>query len=78
MKEIKIGVQLTARSEEHLYDKKFISRWADRCEEMFNKYGQQVANSFASKMFSPECMKEINIELERRKAAKQGKKNDPA
>jgi len=76
--QFQIGVSPTARSEEHLYDKKFVSRWADRCEEVFKKYGQEVANSFASKMFSPECMKEINVELERRKAKKQGKPNEPA
>ena len=59
-----------ARSEEHIWDPRFIKRWADRCVEMKHKYGQQVANSFFQKMFSKPLQKEINEELERRNTPK--------
>ena len=56
-----------ARSEEHMYDKRFIKRWADRCIEMNAKYGWQIANDYAKSFFSKELLKEINAEINGRK-----------
>ena len=64
-----------ARSEEHLFDPRFIKRWADRVVELKHKYGQQVANDFFQKFFSPEAKREVNAELNRR--FKKGN-NEPA
>lgn len=52
-----------APSEEIVYDKLFIKRWADRCYEVKQASGQQVANSFAQQMFSQRVLKLINDEI---------------
>ena len=54
-------------SQEIKYDKKFISRWTDRCVEIRHKYGQQEANKFAKNMFSQDIIQLINREINRRK-----------
>lgn len=54
-------------SQEIKYDKKFISRWTDRCVEIRHKYGQQAANKFAKDLFSQDIIQLINQEINRRK-----------
>jgi hypothetical protein len=56
----------SARSEEHLFDPRFIKRWADRVVEIKHKYGQQVANDWFQKFFSAEAKREVNAELNKR------------
>jgi hypothetical protein len=55
-----------AHSEEIKYDKKFVSRWADRCVEYRMKHGQDAANKWAKQMFSEDIIRLINKELARR------------
>lgn len=56
-----------AHSEELLYDKRFVKRWADICIEKHRAYGWEVANNFAKDMFSKPLLRLINKEIESRK-----------
>lgn len=56
----------TAHSEEIQYDKKFVSRWTDIVYDVRRKYGQEAANEFARRMFSPDIIRLINKEIEKR------------
>lgn len=58
------------RSEEHLYDPRFVRRWADRCIEIYKKYNQQAANDYAREFLGPELIQEVNKEIEARKKKK--------
>ena len=60
-------IEDTEHSQEINYDKKFISRWTDRCVEIKRQYGQQKANEFAKQLFSRDIIRLINAEIERRK-----------
>jgi len=61
------------QSEEVIFDVRFVKRWADRVVEVQAKWGQQVAQTFFEKMFTPVTKKLINEELARRA----GKGNGP-
>lgn len=60
-------IEDSEHSQEIVYDKKFISRWTDRCVQIKREYGQQKANEFAKSMFSRDIIRLINAEIERRK-----------
>jgi hypothetical protein len=57
-----------AQSEEAMFDPRFVKRWADRCIEMKDKFGQAIANDFFQKFFTPVTKRLINRELNQRKA----------
>jgi hypothetical protein len=56
------------QSEEAHFDPRFVKRWADRCIEMKDKFGQAIANDFFQKFFTPVTKRLINQELNRRKS----------
>lgn len=49
-----------------IWDKKFISRWADRCTDIYFSKGKDVARAFAKAFFPSELLAEINKEIEAR------------
>lgn len=49
------------------YDKKFVSRWVDRCLEIKKKSGTAAANEFFRRMFSADIQTLINEEIRNRK-----------
>ncbi len=56
-----------AQSEAYNWHPKFIAMWADRCVDMYKKYGWKVANDYAKDFFSPELLVLINKEINQRK-----------
>ena len=56
-----------SKSQEIQYDKRFVSRWVDRCIEVRKKSGTAAANDFFRKMFSKDIQNLINEEIRKRK-----------
>lgn len=61
-----------SRSQEYAveYDKRFVSRWVDRCIEVRKKSGTAAANEFFRRMFTKDIQDLINEEIRNRKKKK--------